>query len=283
MYILAGLQPGEDATGGAWFTDGVLDHDLLEWLAHILEKYISNQSWKLVSLDQLSASPEIGPPRKRKEPHGGFDAASRGKAKLQRQDEEEAENVVPGARSSQRVDSDEPLPDQHQGEKKRHKKTHVPHPAGYAKYPTLPELTNYVRDGNFVQIGTIPQANISQLLDIMAYDDRIVKIPPSTDGATPTMFKARKNPAQLGELEVLVARAQSRTLPESEVMEAIRELEIRRLGNGGVTEVPCGRCPVFDMCEVGGPVNPCNCDYFIDWFKRLGDGTGQEEQQSLAW
>jgi DNA-directed RNA polymerase III subunit RPC6 len=35
-------------------------------------------------------------------------------------------------------------------------------------------------------------------------------------------------------------------------------------GNG-LTETPCGRCPVFDLCEEGGPVSPSNCVYFVQW------------------
>ena len=32
-----------------------------------------------------------------------------------------------------------------------------------------------------------------------------------------------------------------------------------------LSEAPCGRCPVFDLCEEGGPVAPSNCEYFNDW------------------
>lgn len=35
--------------------------------------------------------------------------------------------------------------------------------------------------------------------------------------------------------------------------------------SNGLTEVPCGRCPVFDECEVGGPVSPIGCVYFAEW------------------
>ncbi|PTB71508.1 RNA polymerase Rpc34 [Trichoderma longibrachiatum ATCC 18648] len=32
-----------------------------------------------------------------------------------------------------------------------------------------------------------------------------------------------------------------------------------------LTEAPCGRCPVFELCEEGGPVAPSNCEYFQKW------------------
>jgi DNA-directed RNA polymerase III subunit RPC6 len=33
----------------------------------------------------------------------------------------------------------------------------------------------------------------------------------------------------------------------------------------GLTESPCGRCPVFNLCKEGGPVSASNCKYFEDW------------------
>lgn len=33
----------------------------------------------------------------------------------------------------------------------------------------------------------------------------------------------------------------------------------------GLTETPCGRCPVFTFCKEDGPINPFNCEYFKTW------------------
>jgi DNA-directed RNA polymerase III subunit RPC6 len=33
----------------------------------------------------------------------------------------------------------------------------------------------------------------------------------------------------------------------------------------GYTEAPCSRCPVFDLCDEGGPVSAQNCEYFARW------------------
>lgn len=33
----------------------------------------------------------------------------------------------------------------------------------------------------------------------------------------------------------------------------------------GWLESPCNKCPAFDFCKAGGPVNPNNCLYFSDW------------------
>ncbi|KAJ5929786.1 hypothetical protein N7454_006736 [Penicillium verhagenii] len=45
MYMLAGLAPSEDVTGGAWFTDGVLDANFINSVAGYIEYTVSRKSW----------------------------------------------------------------------------------------------------------------------------------------------------------------------------------------------------------------------------------------------
>ncbi|KAI9068254.1 hypothetical protein FKP32DRAFT_1587841 [Trametes sanguinea] len=35
---------------------------------------------------------------------------------------------------------------------------------------------------------------------------------------------------------------------------------------GGLSQSPCVRCPTFDFCKPGGPVNPQECTYYGGWF-----------------
>ncbi|EPQ51929.1 hypothetical protein GLOTRDRAFT_123048 [Gloeophyllum trabeum ATCC 11539] len=42
----------------------------------------------------------------------------------------------------------------------------------------------------------------------------------------------------------------------------------------GLGQAPCGRCPTFDFCKTGGPVNPQECVYYTEW---LGRGTVSAE------
>ncbi|KDQ50981.1 hypothetical protein JAAARDRAFT_41609 [Jaapia argillacea MUCL 33604] len=37
----------------------------------------------------------------------------------------------------------------------------------------------------------------------------------------------------------------------------------------GLSQAPCGRCPTFDFCKEGGPVNPKECVYYEGWFSKL--------------
>ncbi|KAJ5109696.1 hypothetical protein N7532_002341 [Penicillium argentinense] len=45
MYMLSGLVPYEDVSGGAWFTDGVLDANFINSLAGFIEYTVSRKSW----------------------------------------------------------------------------------------------------------------------------------------------------------------------------------------------------------------------------------------------
>jgi DNA-directed RNA polymerase III subunit RPC6 len=283
MYILAGLQPGEDATGGAWFTDGVLDHELMESLARELEYKISTLTWReAIEKTEDTAGPDHGVSRKRKEPEGGFNAVAKGKQKMKGNESDTAIDAVSGSSEIEGDDPQNATSAKRESEIMLAKKNFIPYHAGYAKYPTLKYLTDYINDGNFVQSGKIPENNVSQLLDVMAYDDRIIKVSWSSDSSAPTMYKARRNTAQIKAEWALEEQIADKSLEDLRRMKAFRELEVKKLGSGGTTEIPCGRCPVFDMCEVGGPVNPNSCEYFEKWFIKL-ESNGEEQGERLTW
>lgn len=110
----------------------------------------------------------------------------------------------------------------------------LPLPAGYQEYPTLHELTAFIEEKEVSKDTTLSSEEIQQLLDLLVYD---------------------------GKIERLVAG------PEAFAYKALRKsfLEEDERLNSVLTEAPCGRCPVFDLCEEGGPVGPSNCEYFNDW------------------
>lgn len=52
MYMLAGLVPSEEVTGGAWFTDGTLDTHFINNMAGFIEYTVSQKSWYEVPADR---------------------------------------------------------------------------------------------------------------------------------------------------------------------------------------------------------------------------------------
>lgn len=133
---------------------------------------------------------------------------------------------------------EKPRPDDIEDERaqRKHKYDHyLPMPAGYQAYPTLDELTVYVENSRFTT-QTLSAGEVEQLLEIMCFDDRIEKVVAGPDGVA---YRALRTSLGAGD---------------------------DRQGSV-LAEAPCGRCPVFDLCEEGGPVGPSNCEYFTEWLE----------------
>lgn len=113
---------------------------------------------------------------------------------------------------------------------------YLPLPAGYQGYPTLNELTLHVETSR-VTTTTLTKDEIAQLLDVLCFDKKIEKVVAGPEGVA---YKALRKSAR----------------------------EIEDGPSNGLTEAPCGRCPVFDLCEEGGPVGPSNCEYFREWLRQ---------------
>lgn len=252
MWILAGLQPNEEATGGAWFTNGDLDTSLLQAVATVVEKYVSEQSWEEVDDDD---DQPMYLNNKRKAPADGFDDEAEHRSKSSRLENHSHHH------------KGKALP--------THPRSFRPFDSGYTKYPTLTEISRYILKSNIT--GTIlPQNAIAQLLDVMVYDEKLFKVsrkPNSEDDDNPdntefvTMYRSFKTPQDLHEENQLVARANSQKIEVRNA--ALRQQVLEELGPGGSSEVPCMSCPVFDICEDGGPVNVRTCVYFDQWYDVL--------------
>lgn len=114
----------------------------------------------------------------------------------------------------------------------------LPMPAGYAGYPTLTELTGWLETQQ-VSSATLAESDVQQLLDLLEFDDKVEKIK-------------------------VAGRAEGEAWAYKSVRKSVRE----EVAGGKVSwkgEVPCGRCPVFELCEEGGPVGPSGCQYFQRW------------------
>jgi hypothetical protein len=83
------------------------------------------------------------------------------------------------------------------------------------------------------------------------------------------MYRSFKTPQDLYEENQLVTRTNSH---KSEVKKAaMRQQQLEEVGPGGASEVPCMSCPVFDICDNGGPTNVRTCKYFDQWYLVLAE------------
>lgn len=197
VYMLAGLTPAEDVTGGAWFTDGVLDAEFIGQLSDFIEVLVSKRSWY-----ESVSSKQSG---KRKKLNSG--------------------EVV-------KTDSE---------------KTYLPYPKDYQYYPNVEDITTEVNQTGITPV-KLDRDSIHQLLQMMCFDGRLVMIGDN--------YKSLRRPDAVARY-----RSETNRIPETQLKAWI--------GTNGMTEAPCGQCPVFRLCHStsNSKVSPETCEYFDKWLE----------------
>jgi DNA-directed RNA polymerase III subunit RPC6 len=239
MYIKATLRPSERATGGPWFTDGELDTAFISELEGIVFEYIKTKSAYRGSQPQPAAS-SSGPTKAPKKGAVTADTTARGTKRSATEISTDDTSPTP-ARSSTATKT---------------RAVFLPMPAGYKHYPTVAEIAKFIHDTGITNNTTLGEADIQQLVDVLTYDGLIEPVRVGRrrgyrvtramkQDTVPFHKRQKEREAGIGLDQPLVAGAEP-------------------LSNG-LTEAPCGRCPVFELCEEGGPVSPSNCVYFLQW------------------
>lgn len=244
MYIKASLRPSDKATGGPWYTDSNLDEAFIQELLKVVFDYITKEStYRSVYV----------PARREKQPKKGIlkgDPAAAPKGKKRGSEEMSTEDAAPApAKPSSRPPRET-------------KRTQLlPLPAGYNKYPTVQQIAELISASGITNNTTLGNADVQQLVDVLVYDGLVEPIQVGKTKGYRTVRPARVDPTPLTAL-----------MRDNEFDEDLMELQANDMGadpmSNGLTEAPCGRCPVFDLCEEGGPVSASNCVYFQRW---LGD------------
>jgi DNA-directed RNA polymerase III subunit RPC6 len=266
MFIVAGLQPSEDATGGAWFDDGKLDEYLINGVSIWIEKYVSDRSWRVVKQPSDYAT------------HNAHtDIKGKGKSQSAQLDDEQPRSVSPEVGRKEHKPRPKPAP-----------KVFSAHLPGYKSYPTASDITSAVNTSDITNNTRLPLTAVVQLLEVMVYDEKLYKITRpalrrdeagrDTETDQVVMYRSYKTPEQLNESFAILQKLDSGSASARKA--ARREVELEDLGRGGASEVPCLRCPAFDLCGDGGPVNVVTCPYFDEWYLRAARADRDEGQ---AW
>lgn len=243
MYIKASLRPSDKATGGPWYTDSNLDEAFISELLKVVFDYITKES--------TYRSVHVG--RKEKQPKKGIikgDPAAAAKGKK---------------RTAEDISTDDPPPAKEKSTTRHHrepKRTQLlPLPAGYNNYPTVRQIAELISTSGITNNTTLTIADVQQLVDVLVYDGLVEPIRVGKTKGYRTVRPARVDPTPLTAL-----------MRDHSMDEDMLELQATDMGaepmRNGLTEAPCGRCPVFELCEEGGSVSPSNCVYFQRW---LGD------------
>ncbi|KAK6432166.1 34-kDa subunit of RNA polymerase III (C), partial [Oleoguttula sp. CCFEE 5521] len=121
--------------------------------------------------------------------------------------------------------------------------TQMAYPAGSRGYPTAESIHDFVTNSNAIRptkAASLTVQEVQGILKVLVWDGKLEKVGAGYRTCLGVSYK----------------------VPGSYDFDD-REGEV---GNG-LTEAPCGRCPVFDLCAEGGPVNAGNCIYFDQWLK----------------
>jgi len=252
MYMLKDLEPTEETSGGPWFSDGELDVEFISSIANIMEIRIKRQSWR------------------------------DGKKLVLKPQGEEADDVLEELETDFTRDRRFYAPSMN--DKKRNDV--VPYPAGHKGYPTATELLNWIEAQGLVTGKDIQLQDMNALLDVLVYDGKIERMGKRKVDAA--YSASSSSGAKKREAEVLGSddddeeatsskkpkkgRAKHQSPPpepqEEDMFRWVRRPLDEDIENGpgnGFSEAPCSRCPVFRLCEDGGPVDARSCEYFEKW------------------
>ncbi|KAI2640993.1 RNA polymerase Rpc34 subunit [Xylaria nigripes] len=127
---------------------------------------------------------------------------------------------------------------------KSRKAIRLPLPAGYTEYPTAEEITAGIQAAEVAKGQPLKQEHVQELINVLVWDNRVEEI---------------RMGGRIGYRAVRIAK-QNPSLYSKPGDEDFWEPR-----NNGLTTVPCGKCPVFDLCEQGGPVWAGGCEYFDQW------------------
>ncbi|KAL9617334.1 MAG: hypothetical protein Q9160_007864 [Pyrenula sp. 1 TL-2023] len=238
MYILKDLEPANVTARGPFYKDGELDEELVWIVGRLVLANIAKRSF---IAEPLSTSPAMN---------------KKGKERVIK---EEAESIRDFAlnelsteeHSSKRLKAKEP-----QKLHQKHRIRYRPHPPGYSGYPTLDEIAQDIEDSGAIKID-IDKTAIQRLLNVLVLDNVLHRITrPSTQNGS-------------ADLELEAPKVMYKTLRDVSQLPLWSNGKKAEESTNALTEIPCGRCPVIDLCEEGGVVSASTCTYWDQWLKQL--------------
>ncbi|KAK1547669.1 RNA polymerase Rpc34 subunit [Colletotrichum paranaense] len=230
MFIKASMRPSERATGGPWFTDSTFDEAFIEEIQRVIFDYVKRKSTyhSTGSSSSSSAATRTAVPKKGVLKGGLPDTKGKKRSAEEMSGASEADTKpAPVVQPPKR----EP--------------TCLPLPAGFKEYPTVREIARFISQSGITSDTILGEEDMQKLIDVLVFDGLIESIRVSGRvGYRVCRAPRQSNTAWAG-------RQDDEGGPEPFV--------------NGYTEAPCGRCPVFELCEEGGPVSASNCVYFQRW------------------
>ncbi|GAB7365114.1 hypothetical protein MBLNU230_g6204t1 [Neophaeotheca triangularis] len=244
VYMLSHFQPGEELTGGVFFDGSEIDEALVNELSNLIVFFVRSKSWDLRSRDGGGGKGRLGaggkkrralaPPSDDEEMEDGEDGEGEG--------EEEAR----GSRALKKQRKLAAAADMEDyvstSFSQRRSQAEHAYPAFTHHYPQPEAILAFIQDSGALRGGKASALNVTaieRLVDVLVMDEKLERI---GEG-----YRTVKGVYEMSEDKFVHGDDGPGT---------------------GLTEAPCGRCPVFDVCGDGGPVNARSCPYWQEWLTR---------------
>ncbi|KAM5355321.1 hypothetical protein ACJ41O_001967 [Fusarium nematophilum] len=120
----------------------------------------------------------------------------------------------------------------------------LPLPAGYTGYPTVRDIARLLSTSGITHNTILSEHDVKKLIDVLVWDNLVEPV---------------KIGGKIGYRISRIAEQSAENWAGRETTDGPGSF------TSAMTEAPCGRCPVFELCEDGGPVGPSNCEYFKRW------------------
>ncbi len=250
LYMLYDLNPAEEVTGGSWFSDGELDIDFVENLGDVIVALVKKHSWREGPKMPKSAKEVTRATTGKvtgKVTNGAASATNEDTMDIEMTTDFTSFNLAVSARD----------------------RILIPHPPGYKDYPTATSILDMVYSIGILQGKDLELPDLIHLLDALVFDARLERV--GRRAAKLTDEDADLPDVDIDadeDAETEVPTRETRIGPIEEDMYRWVRTPFNEGPNGpgnGWSEAPCSRCPVFRLCEEGGPVDARNCGYFEQW------------------
>lgn len=120
----------------------------------------------------------------------------------------------------------------------------VPYEHNYDQYPTAQSILHTLEEEEILKDVTMTTVDVEQLLKHLEFDGQIEEMPTGGYRRVRRAWERNRLNDLYGPLDP----------------------EIDGIGPGnGLTQSPCGRCPVFKSCKIGAIVSPETCVYLEEW------------------
>lgn len=239
-YMLAHLTPNEDVTGNSFFDGGDLDESFRDELMNLIVFWVRMQSWA----DGGKKKKVRAKPVEEEAANDAIviedDGDNNGGGKKRKRDDDDDDPLNAFVKPKFRSTAVSLDPEAHY--------TQLIYRSGTHSYPTATAIHQFLTSSDAIKptkAASLTVPEIQGCIDVLIWDDKLEKIQ-NSDGI---------------EWGYRTVRGVTFKPPG-----ATFDLEDMGRGNA-LTDAPCGRCPVFDICSEDGPINAAECVYFDQWLK----------------